>query len=66
MKKLEEIEQDIEMLSKIDLKHFRQWFIEFDAEAWDIQIQADVESGNLDKFAEEAIKDYRAGKASDL
>lgn len=66
MRKLEEIEQDIEKLSKNDLSRFRQWFLEYDAGAWDDQFQADVEAGNLDKYAEEAIKDFRAGKAREL
>ena len=66
MKKIEEIEQNIEKLSKSELKSFRQWFVEYDAEAWDGQFQADAKAGNLDDFADEAIKEYRAGKASEL
>ena len=66
MRKIEDIEQDIESLSKSELKSFRQWFIEYDAEAWDGQFQADVEAGNLDDFAGEAIKEYREGKANEL
>ena len=66
MKKIEEIEQDIEKLSKSELKSFRQWFVGYDAEAWDGQFQADAKSGNLDDFADEAIKEYRVGKASEL
>ena len=63
MKKIEEIEQNIEKLSKSELKSFRQWFVEYDAEAWDGQFQADAKAGN---FADEAIKEYRAGKTSEL
>ncbi len=66
MRKIEDIEQDIEKLSKNELKSFRQWFAEYDAEAWSGQFQADVEAGNLDDLADEAIKEYRAGKASEL
>jgi len=66
MRKIEDIEQDIEKLSKNELKSFRQWFVEYDAEAWDGQFQSDVEAGNLDDLAGEAIKEYRAGKASEL
>lgn len=56
MRKIEDIEQDIEKLSKNELKSFRQWFVEYDAEAWDGQFQTDVEAGNLDDLADEAIK----------
>ncbi|NOZ10876.1 MAG: hypothetical protein GXP09_07560 [Gammaproteobacteria bacterium] len=66
MRKVEEIEQDIEKLSKNELKSFRQWFVEYDAEAWDAQFRADVETGNLDDYADEAIKGYREGKVSEL
>jgi len=66
MRKIEDIEQDIEKLSKNELKSFRQWFVEYDAEAWDGQFQTDVGAGNLDDLADEAIKEYRAGKASEL
>jgi hypothetical protein len=33
-----------------------------DAEAWDREIEEDAKSGNLDRFAEEALKEYHAGK----
>ena len=66
MRKIEEIEQDIGKLSKSELKSFRQWFVEYDAEAWDAQFQVDVEAGNLDDIADEAIKEHRAGKTSQL
>jgi len=66
MGKVEEIEQDIEKLTKNELKSFRRWFINFDTEAWDSQICSDAESGKLDNLADEAIKDYRTGKAGKL
>jgi hypothetical protein len=66
MRKVEEIEQDIEKLSKNELKAFRRWFLDFDAQAWDSQIYKDAESGKLDKLADEAINNIRAGKASEL
>lgn len=66
MRKIEEIEHDIEKLSKSELKSFRQWFLEYDAEAWDNQFQVDAEAGTLDDFADEAIKEFRAGKTSEL
>ena len=32
-------------------------------DAWDRQIEADAKAGRLDRFAEEAIRDYRAGNS---
>jgi len=66
MRKIEEIEQDIQKLSENELKTFRRWFIDFDTQAWDSQIYSDAESGKLDKLADEAINGFRAGKASEL
>lgn len=31
-------------------------------DAWDRQIEADIKSGRLDRLAEEALADHRAGK----
>jgi hypothetical protein len=39
--------------------------VDFD-DAWDRQIAADAEAGRLDRFAEEAIGQYRAGKSRPL
>ncbi len=61
-----EIEQAITQLSPQDYSRLREWFEEFDAQEWDKQIERDAMSGKLDKIAEEALKDYRAGKAKEL
>ena len=36
--------------------------VDFD-DAWDRQIEANAKAGRLDHFAEEAIREYRAGKS---
>ncbi|MDP1546823.1 MAG: hypothetical protein Q8L87_12430 [Anaerolineales bacterium] len=61
-----EIEQAITQLSPQDYSRLREWFEEFDAQEWDEQIERDALSGKLDKLAEQAISDYRAGKAREL
>ncbi len=61
-----EIEQAITQLSPKDFDRLREWFEEFEAQQWDEQIERDAKSGKLDKIAEEALKDYRAGKATEL
>jgi hypothetical protein len=50
----------------MELAEFRQWFAEFDSNAWDRQIEQDATSGKLDQFAAEALADYRAGSARQL
>jgi hypothetical protein len=51
---IQEIEQAIKELSPEELTRFRAWFEEFDAKAWDGQIERDAKSGKLDKLATQA------------
>ncbi len=66
MSAVSEIEAAVSRLSSGDLSTFRAWFAEFDAEAWDRQFEADVSAGRLDALAEEALKDLREGRCTDL
>jgi len=66
MTTIREIENAIRQLSPDDLAAFRAWFAEFDAAAWDRQFEADVASGRLDGFAEEALTDLRECRCTDL
>lgn len=63
MSEIEQIEQSIRKLSVEQLAKFRAWFIEFDARAWDRQIEADQRAGKLDQLVAEARVEYKAGKA---
>jgi hypothetical protein len=63
---VQEIEQAISRLPAKDLALFRRWFQEFDAQLWDEQIEQDVKAGKLDKLAERATTEYRAGKYKEL
>lgn len=60
-----EIEQAVTQLSDQDLSRFRAWFEDFDAKAWDEQIERDAKSGKLGKVAEKALHEYRAGKTQE-
>jgi hypothetical protein len=66
MTKLERIEQDIASLSRADLWKLADWLAVFRAEQWDRQIEEDVKAGRLDKLAEEALADHRAGRTRPL
>ncbi len=66
MRTVQEIEQAISQLSPEELARFREWFYEFDAEAWDKQFETDARAGKLDKLANQAIADFRAGKSEEL
>lgn len=66
MSSVNEIEEAILKLSETDFGAFREWFAEIDAAAWDRQIEQDVAAGRLDALADEALKDYRSGRFTDL
>ncbi len=61
-----EISGAVRRLPKRDLERFRKWFAEYDAAAWDQQFERDVAEGHLDRFAREAQRDVRAGRAKAL
>lgn len=61
-----EIEVAVAKLSRKDLSAFRDWFQEFDAEAWDKQFEADVTAGRLDALAEDALRDLHEVRCTDL
>ena len=66
MGEIEKLEQRIESLAPEDLAKFRAWFAEFDAQARDRQIEADLKSGKLNNLINEAREEFKAGKASEL
>jgi len=66
MTKLEEIEQAVSQLAPRELDRFRAWFEEFQAAHFDHKIERDAQSGKLDRFADEAVADFRKGNARDL
>jgi hypothetical protein len=66
MTTVEDIEQAVSKLAAEDLARFRAWFEEFDAARFDRKIELDAQSGKLDRLAEQAIADFRQGRARDL
>ena len=66
MSRVEQIEGEIRALNQDELKAFREWFLRFDADAWDEQIEADVKSGKLKALAQRALRDHQAGRSTVL
>jgi hypothetical protein len=66
MTNIETLEAAVSQLPPRDLAEFRRWFSEFDAAAWDRQIETDAASGKLDALAAEALSDYESGQAREL
>ena len=63
---LHDLENAISGLPPDELAKFRAWFVEFDNDAWDRQIEQDANSGKLDRLAEEALEDYHSGRTTEL
>lgn len=62
MSTVQEIEQAVLDLSDQDLDRFLEWLEDYAAKEWDAKFERAAQSGKLDKMAEQAIADFRAGK----
>lgn len=65
MSTVEEVEAALRRMSPEERAAFRAWFVEFDADEWDRQLEADVAAGKLDWLAAEALADRQAGRCTD-
>ena len=63
---LQELENSISKLPPAELAKLRDWFWGFDAHTWDGKFEADVSTGRLDRLADAAIREHRAGKSTRL
>ena len=63
---LEDIEKAVTELPVDQLERFRAWFEEFEATRFDQKIERDAATGRLDRLAEQALSDFRAGRAREL
>ena len=66
MSNLSEIEQSVSLLPDEDFARFRQWFLEFENNKWDLQIEQDINENKLSNMANEAVADYKKGKFKSL
>ncbi len=62
MSNVEALAREIRGLSPADLARLRTWFMEYDAAAWDRQIEDDARAGRLDELADAALAEHRAGR----
>jgi hypothetical protein len=60
MSAIRDIQRAVSELSDQDLAEFRAWFLDFDGEAWDRQLEDDAAAGRLDALADEATAELRA------
>jgi hypothetical protein len=66
MTKLEEFKQFVSSLDPKDVRKLTEWMDEYNAELWDRQIEADAQTGKLDKLISSGRKEIAAGKLRPL
>jgi KaiC/GvpD/RAD55 family RecA-like ATPase len=66
MARVEELANEVQRLNRDELAVFRDWFRKYDSDEWDKEIEEDVLAGRLDKFADEAISEHKAGKTREI
>jgi hypothetical protein len=63
---LDDIEKAVAELPPDQLLRFRAWFEEFEAARFDDRIERGAKAGRLDQLAEQALSDFRDGRAREL
>jgi hypothetical protein len=63
---IEDLEKAVSKLPPDQLAKFRDWFDAFDAARFDSKIEHDAKAGKLDRLAEQALADFREGRAREL
>ncbi|OHB77042.1 MAG: hypothetical protein A2Z25_16650 [Planctomycetes bacterium RBG_16_55_9] len=66
MTKIQRLEREIKELTPGELAAFRKWFHDYDSVVWDEQIEEDAVAGKLDKLAEKALADHKAGRTKEI
>lgn len=66
MSKVEILEREVKQLTREELGQFRDWFLAYEWEAWDRQIEQDSKAGKLDRLAQKALDDHARGRTKPL
>jgi hypothetical protein len=66
MTKVEQLEHEVQTLAPEEFAAFRAWFVEYDWQDWDRQLEGDIAAGKLDRFAAEALAEDERGETTEL
>lgn len=66
MIKLEQIQSAIEKLAAEEIAKLREWLDELDERLFDEKIERDAKAGKLDKLADEARANLKAGRGEEF
>jgi hypothetical protein len=59
---LDELEQAISKLAPGEFAELREWFLAFDSDRWDEQIEKDALAERLDSQVHAALREFRSGQ----
>ena len=63
---IEDLEKAVAKLAPEEFAKFREWFDALDVARFDQKIERDTKAGKLDGLAEQALADFRKGRAREL
>jgi len=66
MTTVEDIEKAIQKLGATEFDRLRAWFEDYQAARFDEKIVRDAEAGKFDRLAEQAVAEFRKGRAREL
>jgi hypothetical protein len=63
---VDELEKAVAKLPPEQFAEFRAWFERLDAARFDQKIERDARAGRLDRLGDQAINDFRKGRAREI
>jgi hypothetical protein len=63
---IEDLEKAVSKLPADQFAKFRDWFEALDAARFDDSIERDAKAGRLDRLAEQALAEFRQGRAGEI
>jgi hypothetical protein len=63
---IEDLEKAVTQLPPDQFAQFRDWFEGFDAVRFDQKIERDIKAGKLDRSGDQAIDEFRKGRAREI
>ena len=66
MTAVEALQKEIQKLGLKEFAKLRDWFLEYEWEAWDRQLECDVQAGKLDRLGKKVLADHVARKTRPL
>ena len=66
MTKVEGLANGVQRLNRDELATFKDWFRKYDSDEWDREIEQDILAGRLDRLANEAFAEHKAGRTKEF